>query len=69
MTLPATAHDSVHDKYPRLFPPLDLGFTQLKNRAFMGSMHTDLEELEGGFERLAAYLAALVQQLRFDYLN
>jgi len=35
----------------------------------MGSMHTDLEELEGGFERLAAYLAALVQQLRFDYLN
>ena len=57
MSVPATAQASVHDKYPRLFAPLDLGFTQLKNRALMGSMHTGLEEVEGGFERLAAYFA------------
>ena len=48
---------AVHGKYPKLFSPLDLGFTQLKNRALMGSMHTALEEVEGGFERLAAYFA------------
>jgi hypothetical protein len=30
--------------YPHLFDPLDLGFTTLKNRAIMGSMHTGLEE-------------------------
>jgi 2,4-dienoyl-CoA reductase (NADPH2) len=48
---------SLHPKYPKLFTPLDLGFTQLKNRALMGSMHTALEEVEGGFERLAAYFA------------
>lgn len=48
---------SLHPKYPNLFSPLDLGFTQLKNRALMGSMHTGLEEVEGGFERLAAYFA------------
>lgn len=47
----------LHPKYPKLFTPLDLGFTQLKNRALMGSMHTALEEAEGGFERLAAYFA------------
>lgn len=43
--------------YPKLFSPLDLGFTQLKNRILMGSMHTGLEEEEGGFEKLAAYFA------------
>jgi 2,4-dienoyl-CoA reductase (NADPH2) len=48
---------ALHRKYPKLFSPLDLGFTQLKNRALMGSMHTGLEEVEGGFERLAAYFA------------
>ena len=52
-----TAHVPIHNKYPLLFTPLDLGFTQLKNRALMGSMHTGLEEVEGGFERLAAYFA------------
>jgi len=31
-------------RYPNLFSPLDLGFTQLKNRALMGSMHTGLED-------------------------
>ena len=50
-----TLHVPTHNKYPLLFTPLDLGFTQLKNRVLMGSMHTGLEEVEGGFERLAAY--------------
>ena len=44
--------------YPLLFQPLDLGFTQLKNRVLMGSMHTGLEEAENGFERAAAYYGA-----------
>ena len=44
-------------KYPKLLAPLDLGFTTLKNRAIMGSMHTGLEDVEGGFERMAAYFA------------
>lgn len=43
--------------FPRLFTPLDLGFTRLKNRILMGSMHTMLEEMPGGFERMAAYFA------------
>ena len=43
--------------YPRLMQPLDLGFTTLKNRVLMGSMHLGLEELEGGFERMAAFYA------------
>ena len=42
-------------RYPHLFSPLDLGFTTIKNRAIMGSMHTGLEEAENGFERMAAY--------------
>jgi 2,4-dienoyl-CoA reductase (NADPH2) len=41
--------------FPHLFEPLDLGFTKLKNRILMGSMHTGLEEAKNGFERLAAY--------------
>ena len=48
---------SALEKYPNLFSPLDLGFTTLKNRALMGSMHTGLEEAEGGFERMAPYYA------------
>ena len=39
--------------YPRLMAPLNLGFTQLKNRAIMGSMHTGLEEAKGGFQKMA----------------
>jgi 2,4-dienoyl-CoA reductase-like NADH-dependent reductase (Old Yellow Enzyme family) len=35
-----------HTRYPHLFTPLDLGFTRLKNRVLMGSMHTGLEEAE-----------------------
>ena len=41
--------------YPHLFQPLDLGFTQLKNRVLMGSMHTGLEEAKNGYERMAAF--------------
>ncbi|WP_372681984.1 FAD-dependent oxidoreductase [Desulfosarcina sp.] len=43
--------------YPHLFEPLNLGFTILKNRVIMGSMHTGLEEAQDGFARLAAYFA------------
>lgn len=42
---------------PSLFDPLDLGFTQLKNRVLMGSMHTGLEERPDGAQRLAAFYA------------
>ena len=50
-----------HPRYPLLFSPLDLGFTQLKNRVLMGSMHTGLEEAPGGFERLASYFVERVR--------
>ena len=43
--------------YPHIFRPLKLGFTTLKNRVLMGSMHLGLEELPGGFERMAAFYA------------
>jgi len=43
-----------HQHFPHLFAPLDLGFTQLKNRVLMGSMHTGLEEV-GDWERIATY--------------
>lgn len=43
------------EKYPHLLAPLDLGFTTLKNRVLMGSMHTGLEE--GDPKILAAYFA------------
>lgn len=43
--------------YTHLFQPLDLGFTQIKNRILMGSMHTGLEEEKNGFEKLAAFYA------------
>jgi 2,4-dienoyl-CoA reductase (NADPH2) len=41
--------------YSHLLSPLDLGFTTLKNRVLMGSMHTGLEEAPNGFERMATY--------------
>ena len=41
--------------YPHLFKPLDLGFTTLKNRVLMGSMHTGLEEAKNGYERMAVF--------------
>jgi 2,4-dienoyl-CoA reductase (NADPH2) len=43
--------------YPHLTTPLDLGFTTLKNRVLMGSMHVGLEEVPQGFERMAAFYA------------
>ena len=43
--------------YPHLTQPLDLGFTTLKNRLLMGSMHVGLEEVDNGFERMAAFYA------------
>ncbi|MCC6513251.1 MAG: NADPH-dependent 2,4-dienoyl-CoA reductase [Geothrix sp.] len=43
--------------YPHLLAPLDLGFTTLRNRVLMGSMHTNLEEAKGGFTKLAAFYA------------
>jgi 2,4-dienoyl-CoA reductase (NADPH2) len=59
------AHDilkmetAVTDKpnYPYLLSELDLGFTKLKNRVLMGSMHVGLEEAPNGFERMAAFYA------------
>ena len=41
--------------YPHLLSPLDLGFTTLRNRVLMGSMHTGLEDRAGDYDRLAAY--------------
>ncbi len=43
--------------YPHLLQPLDLGFTSLRNRVLMGSMHVGLEEAPQGFERMAAFYA------------
>ncbi|MGB2759089.1 MAG: NADPH-dependent 2,4-dienoyl-CoA reductase [Maribacter stanieri] len=44
-------------KYTHIFEPLDLGFTTLKNRIIMGSMHTGLEEKKNGLEKIATYYA------------
>jgi 2,4-dienoyl-CoA reductase (NADPH2) len=43
--------------YPHLLAPLAVGPYTLRNRTVMGSMHTGLEELPGGAERLAAFYA------------
>lgn len=47
--------------YPHLLAPLDLGFTTLKNRVLMGSMHVGLEEVAGGYDRMAAFYAERAQ--------
>jgi 2,4-dienoyl-CoA reductase (NADPH2) len=44
-------------RYPHLLKPLDLGFTTLRNRVIMGSMHTGLEEQPNGHARQAAFFA------------
>ncbi|MFC3715129.1 FAD-dependent oxidoreductase [Luteimonas soli] len=49
--------DAAHPPYPHLFSPLDLGFTTLRNRVLMGSMHTGLEDHRRDFPKLAAYFA------------
>ena len=46
-----------HSLYPHLLAPLDLGFTTLKNRVLMGSMHTGLEETKD-WPRVAEFYAA-----------
>jgi 2,4-dienoyl-CoA reductase (NADPH2) len=50
---PVPSQDSL--PYPHLFSPLDLGFTTLRNRVLMGSMHTGLEDKARDFPKLAAY--------------
>lgn len=52
--IPFTATDIT---YPHIFEPLDLGFTTLKNRIVMGSMHTGLEDRFYNYGKLAAYFA------------
>ncbi|MDQ5889251.1 MAG: 2,4-dienoyl-CoA reductase, partial [Pseudomonadota bacterium] len=44
-------------QYPHLLAPLDLGFTTLRNRTLMGSMHTGLEEAPNGYHRMAEFYA------------
>ncbi|GAA0307903.1 NADPH-dependent 2,4-dienoyl-CoA reductase [Psychrobacter aestuarii] len=52
------SHIPTHNSdYPHLFTPLDLGFTTLKNRVVMGSMHTGLEDRFYNYGKLAAYFA------------
>lgn len=50
-------NNNKQNPYPNLLQPLDLGFVTLPNRTLMGSMHTNLEESPGGFERLAVFYA------------
>lgn len=54
----ATPSDFQATQYPHLFTPLDLGFTQLKNRLVMGSMHTGLEDRFFNYGKLATYFEA-----------
>ena len=42
-------------EYPHLLKPLDLGFTTLRNRVLMGSMHTGLEDRARDYPKLATY--------------
>lgn len=53
----AVSNNKSNSPYPHLFRALDLGFTQLKNRVLMGSMHTGLEEAPNGYVRMAAFFA------------
>lgn len=53
----STANVAGASVYPNLLKPLDLGFTKLKNRVLMGSMHTGLEEAPNGHERMAKFFA------------
>ena len=48
---------SVETRFPHLLSPLDLGFTTLRNRVLMGSMHTGLEDQKKDFPKLARYFA------------
>ncbi|MEO8813739.1 MAG: NADPH-dependent 2,4-dienoyl-CoA reductase [Mycobacterium sp.] len=46
-----------HNAFPNLLSPLDLGFTTLRNRVVMGSMHTGMEDRAGDIGRLAEFFA------------
>ncbi|WP_440977275.1 oxidoreductase [Pseudoxanthomonas winnipegensis] len=56
----ANLNEAAHP-YPHLLAPLDLGFTRLRNRVLMGSMHTGLEDRAADFPKLAAYVAERAQ--------
>ena len=49
--------EATTNNYPNMLQPLDLGFTTIKNRVLMGSMHTGLEESPNGFEKMATFYA------------
>lgn len=55
--LMTTQIDENSPTFPHIFTPLDLGFTTLKNRMVMGSMHTGLEDRFFNYGKLAAYFA------------
>jgi 2,4-dienoyl-CoA reductase (NADPH2) len=57
----AAPAETPNPHYPRLFAPLDLGFTKIRNRVLMGSMHTGLEDRARDFPKLAAYFAERAQ--------
>lgn len=44
-------------EFPNLLAPLDLGFTSLRNRVIMSSMHTGFEDRAKEFPRLAEFYA------------
>ncbi|MGO1538473.1 MAG: FAD-dependent oxidoreductase [Leucobacter sp.] len=48
-------------RYPKLLSPITVGEHTLPNRVMMGSMHLGLEEMPGGFERMAAFYAERVR--------
>lgn len=52
-----SSKESGKKEYSKLLEPLDLGFTTLRNRTLMGSMHTGLEEAPDGHRRMAEYFA------------
>ena len=52
-----SAQNDLNKHFPNMLKPLDLGFTTLRNRVLMGSMHTGLEEAPDGRERMAAFFA------------
>ena len=49
--------EATTNNYPLMLQPLDLGFTTIKIRVLMGSMHTGLEESPNGFEKMATFYA------------
>ncbi len=50
------------DFYPHVFTPIRIGPHEIPNRIVMGSMHTGLEERDGGVERLAAFYGERAEQ-------